>query len=104
MRLAAALPSSAHTYRLLIFKEPLPAAPALGAGTTPTNRFVCQQQRNEIMKLFSFRVKHFFTCTCYANCFFLLNFFKSCNAASQSHNRSSKEMRLCSTALLPSSA
>jgi hypothetical protein len=47
--LAAALPSSAHTYRLLFFKEPfLPAHLLLLRFAA--NRFVRQQQRNEIMQ------------------------------------------------------
>jgi hypothetical protein len=52
----AALPSSAHIYRLLIFKE-------LYSSNSPrlaTNRFVCRrQQRNEIMKHFQLLVNRF---------------------------------------------
>jgi hypothetical protein len=50
--LAAALPSSAHTYRLLIIKEPVPPAPHLIFGASLSNRFVRQQQRDEIMQPF----------------------------------------------------
>jgi hypothetical protein len=48
--LAAALPSNAHTYRLLIFKEPLACfADFFTTFSGVANRFVRQQQRNEIM-------------------------------------------------------
>jgi hypothetical protein len=47
--LAAALPSSAHTYRLLFFKEPFPAS-AFTSLRFAANRFVRQQQRDEIMQ------------------------------------------------------
>src|SRR5450830_160604 len=43
--------SNAHTYRLLIVKEFCPEALAAGLAT-PTNRCVCQQQRDEIMRCF----------------------------------------------------
>ena len=46
--IAAALPPSAHTYRLLLVKEPFLPAPSLWR--CAANRFVRQQQRNEIMK------------------------------------------------------
>jgi hypothetical protein len=54
---SGAVPSSAHTYRLLIVKE-LALLRSLQTSSfaprrLPSNRFVCQQQRNEIMQLFS---------------------------------------------------
>ncbi len=58
-------PSSAHTYRLLVVKEPCLARFALHklrcicSASLPSNRFVCQQQRNEIMKHFFFFVNYF---------------------------------------------
>jgi len=61
LRYIVALPSSAHIYRLLIVKElvlPLRRIPATSL-TTPSNRFVRQQQRDEIMRRFSFSVNYF---------------------------------------------
>jgi hypothetical protein len=54
--LAAALPLSAHTYRLLIVKEPSRFAFGIPPNAPPTNRCVRQQQRNEIMQHFLIRV------------------------------------------------
>ena len=57
--------SSAHTYRLLVVKEPGLARSSrrklrcLSTSSLPSNRFVCQQQRNEIMKHLFFFVNYF---------------------------------------------
>jgi hypothetical protein len=51
-RHADALPSSAHTYRLLIFKE-------LQSAYSASNRCVRQQQRGEIMRQFQASVNYF---------------------------------------------
>ena len=66
---SVALPSSAHTYRLLIFKEPVLARTSHRAilqhqqPAHPTKRFVCQQQRDEIMPLLPYRVNCFVSST-----------------------------------------
>ncbi|WP_235548360.1 hypothetical protein, partial [Noviherbaspirillum sp. Root189] len=52
-------PSSAHTYRLLFVKEPSCPYHRFPSAVPPSNRCVCQQQRNEIMKLLLFCVKLF---------------------------------------------
>jgi hypothetical protein len=56
---AAALPSSAHTYRLLIFKEPVLPRTKTSVSAPLTKRRVCQQQRDEIMTHFLLHVKYF---------------------------------------------
>ena len=74
--ITVALPPSAHTYRLLFVKEPVLPAPLLLCASL-SNRFVRQQQRNEIMKLLTVGVKRFcssFLPTLVANCFFLQDF------------------------------
>jgi hypothetical protein len=65
-KLSGAVPSSAHTYRLSVVKELCLSALRLGRfrihfafASLPANRFVCQQQRNEIMQLFSYLVNYF---------------------------------------------
>jgi hypothetical protein len=68
-----AFTSSAHTYRLLFVKEPVPPGTIKSSSWhRAANRFVRQQQRNEIMQHFQFRVKHLSslnTFTSHRNCF-----------------------------------
>ncbi|MBB5202219.1 hypothetical protein, partial [Glaciimonas immobilis] len=56
---AAALSLNAHTYRLLIVKEPDSAWRHTEVFAAPTKRFVCQQQRDEIMGHFTFCINFF---------------------------------------------